>query len=124
MSAVAARPVSRPVVEEADNSHKWWVLGVVVMGVFMSILDSTVVNIALPKLIAVFSTDVHGAQWVLTSYLLALAIVIPMTGYLQERFGGKRIYMITLSLFTIASVLCGLSWSLSVMIFFRILQGL
>src|SRR5713226_9702108 len=124
MSAVAARPVSRPVVEEADNSHKWWVLGVVVMGVFMSILDSTVVNIALPKLIAVFSTDVHGAQWVLTSYLLALAVVIPMTGYLQETFGGKRVYIITITLFTLASMLCGIAWNLNSMIAFRILQGL
>src|SRR5436853_5033406 len=123
MSAVATRPVSRPVVEEAGNSHKWWVLGVVVMGVFMSILDSTVVNIALPKLISVFSTDVHGAQWVLTAYLLALAIVISLTGYLQETYGGKRIYMITVALFTIASALCGFARSLNVMIFFRVLHA-
>ena len=107
----------------ADN-HKWWVLGVIVIGSFMSILDSTVVNIALPKLMAVYSTDVHGAQWVLTSYLLALAIVIPLTGFVDETFGGKRVYMITLTLFTAASALCGLSWSLGILIFFRVLQGL
>ncbi|HUX88389.1 MAG TPA: DHA2 family efflux MFS transporter permease subunit [Chloroflexota bacterium] len=106
------------------DSHKWWVLGVIVMGSFMSILDSTVVNIALPKLMSFYSTDVHGAQWVLTSYLLALAIVIPLTGYLDETYGGKRVYMITLTLFTIASALCGLSWSLSALIGFRIIQGL
>jgi len=106
------------------DNHRWWVLGVAVLGSFMSILDSTVVNIALPKLIAVFNTDVHGAQWVLTSYLLALAIVIPMTGYLDERFGGKNVYILTIALFTIASALCGFSWSLNSMIFFRVLQGL
>jgi EmrB/QacA subfamily drug resistance transporter len=108
----------------SSDTHKWWVLGVIVIGSFMSILDSTVVNIALPKLMAVYSTDVHGAQWVLTSYLLALAVVIPLTGFLDETFGGKRIYMITVTLFTIASALCGLSWSLTVMIVFRVLQGL
>ena len=122
--AAIATPFGRPSVVEAVDNHKWWVLGIVVLGSFMSILDSTVVNIALPKLIAVFSTDVHGAQWVLTCYLLALAVVIPLTGYLQDRFGGKRIYMITLTLFTIASALCGFAWSLNAMIFFRVLQGL
>jgi DHA2 family multidrug resistance protein len=124
MSAVAAPPIRRPLVETQSDSHKWWVLGVVVMGTFMSILDSTVVNIALPKLITVFSTDVHGAQWVLTSYLLALAVVIPMTGYLQETYGGKRVYIITITLFTLASMLCGIAWNLNSMILFRVLQGL
>ncbi len=123
MNAVAAAPTRAAIVPTADQ-HKWWILGVVVLGSFMSILDSTVVNIALPKLIAVFSTDVHGAQWVLTSYLLALAVVIPLTGYLDETFGGKRVYMVTLTLFTLASALCGLAWSLGVLILFRVLQGL
>jgi EmrB/QacA subfamily drug resistance transporter len=117
-------PRIRDAAGYAADSHKWWVLGVIVIGSFMSILDSTVVNIALPKLMSVFSTDVHGAQWVLTSYLLALAIVIPLTGYVDETFGGKRVYMITVALFTGASALCGLSWSLSTLIFFRIVQGL
>ncbi len=119
-----ASPRLRDETGYALDNHKWWVLGVIVMGSFMSILDSTVVNIALPKLMAVYSTDVHGAQWVLTSYLLALAIVIPLTGFVDETFGGKRVYMITLTLFTCASALCGIAWSLGVLIFFRVLQGL
>jgi len=123
MSATAT-PRVRDAAGYGTDSHKWWVLGVIVIGSFMSILDSTVVNIALPKLMSVFSTDVHGAQWVLTSYLLALAIVIPLTGYVDETFGGKRVYMITLALFTTASFLCGFAWSLNVLIFFRVLQGL
>jgi len=123
MSAHAGT-LSRDAAGYSTDSHRWMVLSVVVMGSFMSILDSTVVNIALPKLISVFSTDVHGAQWVLTSYLLALAVVIPLTGFLDETFGGKRMYMITLTLFTFASALCGLSWSLSSMIGFRVFQGL
>lgn len=108
----------------AKDAHRWWVLGVVAVGSLMSILDSTVVNIALPKLMAVFSVDLQGAQWVLTSYLLALAMVIPLTGYLDETFGGKRVYMITLTLFTVASALCGIAWSMTVLILFRVLQGL
>src|ERR1700690_402520 len=118
--AAIATPLGRSAVAPATDSHKWWVLGIVVIGSFMSILDWTVVNIAMPKLISVFSTDVHGAQWVLTSYLLALADVIPMTGYLQETHGGKRVFMITIALFTIASILCGFAWSLNAMIFFRV----
>lgn len=123
MSSVAP-PRVRNAEGYALDSHRWWVLGVVGMGSLMSILDATVVNIALPKLMAIFATDVHGVQWVITAYLLALAMVIPLTGYLDETFGGKRVYILTLALFTAASALCGLSWSLSVLIFFRILQGL
>jgi DHA2 family multidrug resistance protein len=123
MAAIAAPVGQTRVVAQSDN-HKWWVLSVAVIGSFMSILDSTVVNIALPKLISVFSTDVHGAQWVLTSYLLALAVVIPLTGFLDERFGGKRVYIVTITLFTIASAMCGFAWSLTAMIAFRVFQGL
>ncbi len=123
MSATTTFP-ARDAAGYSSDSHRWWVLGVIVMGSFMSILDATVVNIALPKLISVFSTDVHGAQWVLTGYLLALAMVIPLTGFVDETFGGKRVYMITLTLFTAASALCGIAWSLDVLIAFRVLQGL
>lgn len=123
MSAIAT-----PRVRDADgyalDNHKWWVAGVVVMGSFMSILDSTVVNIALPKFISVFSADVHSVQWVLTGYLLALAVVIPLAGFVDETIGGKRVYIISIALFTTASALCGIAWSLNVLIFFRVLQGL
>lgn len=122
--ASVAGPAVGELARPAEDNHKWWVLGVVVMGTFMSILDSTVVNIALPKFMSVFSADVHSVQWVLTAYLLALAVVIPLTGYVDETLGGKRMYMLSLALFTAASALCGLSWSLNVLIFFRILQGL
>src|SRR5579884_3064489 len=118
MSATAVAS-GRDAAGYTTDSHKWMVLIVVVLGSFMSILDATVVNIALPKLISVFSTDVHGAQWVLTSYLLALAVVIPLTGFLDETVGGKRAYIISLILFTTASAFCGIAWSLNVMIFFR-----
>src|SRR5262249_42624783 len=90
----------------------------------MSLLDSTIVNIALPSIMGNFGADVQSGQKVLTSYLLALAIVIPASGFLAERVGMKRLYMLTLLLFTIGSALCGFAWSLESLILFRVLQGL
>ena len=104
--------------------YKWLVVVAVVFGIFMSILDATIVNIALAKLQAVFGADLNQIQWVITAYLLSLAVSIPLAGYLADRFGIKRIYMTALLLFTAGSMLCGLSWSASSIIFFRILQGL
>ncbi len=104
--------------------YKWLVVVAVVFGIFMSILDATIVNIALAKLQAVFGADLNQIQWVVTAYLLALAVSVPLAGYLADRFGIKRIYMTALLLFTAGSMLCGLSWSASSIVFFRILQGL
>jgi len=90
----------------------------------MSVLDTTVVNIALSKLQAVFGASLSGIQWISTAYTLALTVSTPLFGYLADRFGAKRIYLISLTLFTIASALCGLSWSLGSLVFARVLQGL
>jgi DHA2 family multidrug resistance protein len=104
--------------------YKWLVTIAVIFGLFMAVLDQTVVNIALPKLQAVFGATLNDIQWVVTAYTLAQTVSVPLFGYLADRFGTKWIYMISLALFTIASMLCGLSWNVSSMIFFRILQGL
>lgn len=104
--------------------YKWLVAITVIFGLFMAVLDSTVVNIALPRLQAVFGATLNDMQWVVTSYTLAQTVSVPLFGYLADRFGTKWIYMISLALFTIASMLCGLSWSVNSMIFFRVLQGL
>jgi EmrB/QacA subfamily drug resistance transporter len=104
--------------------YKWLVVSVVIFGIFMSILDSTIVNIALAKLQTVFGVGLNEIQWVFTGYLLALAVSIPLAGYLADRFGIKRVYLTALVLFTIGSALCGLAWSAETIIFFRILQGL
>jgi DHA2 family multidrug resistance protein len=104
--------------------YKWLVAISVIFGLFMAVLDATVVNIALPRMQAVFGATLNDIQWVVTSYTLAQTVSIPLFGYLADRFGTKWIYMISLALFTIASMLCGLSWSINSMIFFRILQGL
>lgn len=104
--------------------YKWLVTIAVIFGLFMAVLDQTVVNIALPKLQAVFGATLNDIQWVVTAYTLAQTVSVPLFGYLADRFGTKWIYMISLALFTLASMLCGISWNVSSMVFFRILQGL
>src|SRR4051812_26645843 len=96
---------------------------VVVLGAIMSILDVTVVNVAINTLARVFQTTLPTIQWVATGYTLALATVIPLTGWAADRFGTKRLYLMSISLFVSGSVLSGLAWSASSLIFFRVLQG-
>src|SRR5215212_1851001 len=102
----------------------WLVASVVIVGVIMSILDTTIVNVALETLSRELDAPLSTIQWVSTGYLLSLAIVIPMTGWLSERYGTKRIWMISVALFGIGSALCGAAWSADSLIAFRILQGL
>ena len=99
------------------------VAGVVMLGAVMSILDTTVVNVAIDHLAVVFHSSLTTIQWVITGYTLALAAVIPISGWAADRFGTKRIYMWSLVLFTLGSVLSGLAWSAGSLIFFRVLQG-
>jgi EmrB/QacA subfamily drug resistance transporter len=100
------------------------VASVVVLGAIMSILDTTVVNVAIKTLAQDFSTPLATIQWVATGYTLALATVIPLTGWAADRFGTKRLYMTSISLFVGGSVLSGLAWSSGSLIAFRVLQGL
>ena len=99
------------------------VAGVVMLGAVMSILDTTVVNVAIDHLAVAFHSSLTEIQWVITGYTLALATVIPVSGWAADRFGTKRIYMSSLVLFTLGSVLSGLAWSAGSLIFFRVLQG-
>ncbi|MFZ1361981.1 MAG: DHA2 family efflux MFS transporter permease subunit [Candidatus Nanopelagicales bacterium] len=101
------------------------VAGVVVLGMIMAILDTTVVNVALPTFMTDFGVeDYSTVAWTITGYTLALAAVIPVTGWAADRFGTKRLYIAAISMFTIGSVLCGLAWSIESLILFRVLQGL
>jgi EmrB/QacA subfamily drug resistance transporter len=97
---------------------------VVVLGTIMSILDTTIVNIAINHLSTDFRSPLPTIQWVATGYLLALATVIPLTGWAADRFGTKRLYMTSLALFLAGSALSGAAWSAQSLLFFRILQGL
>ena len=101
----------------------WLVAGVVVLGAIMSILDVTVVNVAINTLAREFETELTTIQWVATGYTLALATVIPLTGWAADRFGTKRLYVTSIVLFVGGSILCGLAWSAGSLIAFRVLQG-
>jgi EmrB/QacA subfamily drug resistance transporter len=97
---------------------------VVVIGAIMSILDTTIVNVALATLSAKLHAPLSTIQWVATGYLVALAVVIPMTGWACERFGAKQLWMIVVGLFVAGSALSGLAWSAGSLIVFRVMQGL
>ena len=109
---------------EPLDRQTWIVAGVVMLGAVMSILDTTVVNVAIDHLSVAFHASLPTIQWVITGYTLALATVIPVTGWAADRFGTKRIYLTSLVLFTAGSVLSGLAWSAGTLIFFRVLQGI
>ena len=96
----------------------------IVLGTFMAILDTTVVNVALPTLGRVFAADLSVLQWVITGYMLAQAAVIPLAGWFSDRFGAKRIYLTALVLFTAGSALCAAAQSAPMLVLFRVLQGL
>jgi len=129
-TTVAPRP---PAQDEVRFTHtrfgridyKWVALAVVLTGTIMTILDSTIVNIAIPTL----QHDLHAGSytdiaWVVTGYLLAQGAVIPLSGWATDRWGTKRLYLITMVTFTVASMLCGISQNLGELIFFRVVQGI
>jgi MFS transporter, DHA2 family, multidrug resistance protein len=104
--------------------HNPWLITIsVMMAVFMEVLDTSIANIALPHIAGSLSATPSEATWVLTSYLVANAIVLPMTGWLGNYFGRKRVLISCIVMFTIASALCGMAWSLPTLIIARILQG-
>jgi EmrB/QacA subfamily drug resistance transporter len=104
--------------------YVWKIAGVVILGMTMSILDTTIVNVALDTLGRDLHSTIAQIQWVATGYLLALAAVIPLTGWAARRFGAKRVYLASIGLFTIGSALCGLAESSTSLILFRVLQGI
>jgi EmrB/QacA subfamily drug resistance transporter len=104
--------------------YHWQALVVIVLGSFMVVLDTTIVNVALPRIIQVFQSSVNEGQLILTGYMLALAVVMPATGYLSDTFGAKRTYLVTIVLFTVGSALCGLAPNVEGLIVFRVIQGL
>jgi EmrB/QacA subfamily drug resistance transporter len=105
------------------DRHTWIVAGVVIVGIVMSVIDTTIVNVALDTLGRELHSPFATIQWVSTGYLLSLAMVIPLSGWMSERFGSKRVWMVSVAVFGLGSALCGLAWSAGSLIFFRILQG-
>jgi len=101
-----------------------YIVGIVfVFGLFMDLLDMTITNVALPTLATDFHTDTTTVEWVVTAYLLSLAVFIPVSGWAGDRFGTKRVFMFALTVFVTGSALCGLAWNDMALIGFRVLQG-
>ncbi len=111
-------------ISDRIEPYVWKIAGVVILGMMMSILDTTIVNVALDTLGRDLHSTIAQIQWVATGYLLALAAVIPLTGWSARRFGAKRVYLGSIVLFTVGSALCGLAESSTSLILFRVLQGL
>ena len=99
-------------------------LSAVILGAFMAILDATIVNVALPTFGRVFESSLQSLQWIITGYMLASAAVIPLSGWLSDRFGAKRVYLVALVLFTAGSALCAAATTAPMLTGFRVLQGL
>lgn len=97
---------------------------ILMIGILAPLFDTTITNVAIDTLVREFHSSVSTIQWVMTSYLLTLGMVIPLTGWLIERFGGKRIWLFSLLVFLIGSVLCSLAWNVESLIFFRTVQGI
>ena len=102
----------------------WKVLGVAVLGSLVPQLSTTIVGVSLPTLAVDLKTTVGTVQWVLSGYLLALALMLPLTGWLVDRIGVKRLYLLCSAVFTMTSALCGLAWDTGSLIGFRVLQGM
>jgi EmrB/QacA subfamily drug resistance transporter len=116
-------PMHSPAASDRIEPHVWKIAGVVILGMIMSILDTTIVNVALPTLSRELHSSISQIQWVVTGYILSLAAVIPVTGWAARRFGAKRVYMVSLVLFTGGSVLCAAAASTTTLVLFRVLQG-
>jgi len=103
---------------------RWWILLTVIIGTFLGRLDQTIVNLALPKIISDFGITVSAAGWIATAYILANAVFVPIWGKLGDTLGRKKVYIWGFSIFILGSALAGLSWNLSSMIVFRVIQSI
>ncbi|HEX6350528.1 MAG TPA: MDR family MFS transporter [Candidatus Dormibacteraeota bacterium] len=124
MSLTAARPTAAAQPAVVSARYRWAASGIIALGSVASILSSTTVNVAVPTLEKVFHATLTDIQWVATAYLLGLAAVIPISGWVSDRFGTKRVYLFTLAVFVVTSLLCGFARTVETEIAFRILQGL
>ena len=102
----------------------WKITVVAVAGSFMPLLSTTMVNVSLPSLAAELHASLSTIQWVTSGYLLALALIVPLNGWLVDRIGAKALYLWCFAAFTLSSTLCGLAWSANALIAFRVLQGM
>ncbi len=123
MAAASPSAIGTDYPEYGSSRHKWLIALAVMLGTTLEVLDTSIVNVALPHMQGSFSASVDEIAWVLTSYLVANGIMIPMTGWISSRFGRKRYFLTSVAVFVAASGLCGAAQSLDQMVVFRLIQG-
>src|SRR5246500_4239105 len=123
MSESIAAPGFLAVPDQRVGINPWFIAITVTLATFVELLDTAIANVALPHIAGGLAVSYDESTWVLTSYLVSNAVVLPLSAWLSRVFGRKRYYMLCVLLFTISSVLCGLAPSLGLLIFFRVLQG-
>src|SRR5579883_3522850 len=122
--STAAEALKSPAPAVATAANPWVIAVVVALAVFMEVLDTTIANVALPYIAGGLGVSQDEASWVVTTYLVANAIIVTATSFLPKRFGRKAFFLAALGLFTLSSILCGLAWNLQSLLLFRVLQGL
>src|ERR1700759_3026387 len=118
MASAVLEPVWKP------KHNPWLIALTVTIATFMEVLDTSIANVALPHIAGSVGASQEEATWVLTSYLVSSAVILPISGWLSDRFGRKRFYMVCVVMFTACSLLCGLAPTLPALILARVLQGL
>ena len=118
-----SRPFAPASQDQTSRHNPWAIAMTVTLATFMEVLDTSIANVALPHIAGSLSASIDESTWVLTSYLVSNAIVLPMSAWLSTRVGRKRFYMSCVALFTVSSFLCGIAPTLGTLIFFRVLQG-
>jgi DHA2 family multidrug resistance protein len=113
----------QPSTTDEANPHRWFIIAAIMLSTVMEILDTTIVNVSLPHMMGSLSADLDEISWVLTSYIVAAGVLMPLTGFLVGRFGSKRLLLINIVGFMFTSALCGVSSNLTEIVTFRLLQG-
>src|SRR6185437_9874573 len=108
---------------QTDKFTRWMIAIAVMVSAVMELVDTSAVNVSLPYIAGNLSASINESTWVLTSYLVANAIILPLSGWLANHFGRRRLLMMSVAGFTVASVLCGLAPNLTLLVLFRVLQG-
>jgi DHA2 family multidrug resistance protein len=111
-------------VAHPEVPHRGLITISIMLATIMQVLDTTIANVALPSMVGDLGASADTINWVLTSYIVAAAIMTPVTGWLADRFGRKELFLVSVIGFTVSSMLCGIAWSLETMVLFRVLQGL
>jgi EmrB/QacA subfamily drug resistance transporter len=108
----------------SSDNYRWFVLGIIMLGTFMAILDSSIVNVALPHMMSAFEVNRDQIEWVSTAFMLALATAMPLVGWLVGRVGFKALYLSSLALFTAGSAVCAFAWSYDSLVAARVVQAI